>query len=122
MMFKELKEYNEVEGLKDNTGFNKEKFMEFVTEEPISIFRPMNMIYSYGCIANELSVNGINEIDMTDSQRQNVIHKIFMWYKKHPENLNNLLQYFIETHYEDYELGNVCSCCGDCVSTFRMTI
>ena len=122
MMFKELKEYNEVEELKDNTGFNKEKFMEFVVEEPVSMFSPMNMVYSYGCMANELSVNGINEVDMTDSQRQNVIHKMFMWYKKHPEHLNNLLQYFIEAHYEDYESGNVCSCCGDRVSTFKMTI
>ena len=54
-------------------GFNKEKFMEFVVEEPVSMFNPMNMVYSYGCMANELSVNGVNEVDMTDSQRQNVI-------------------------------------------------
>ena len=122
MMFKELKEYNKVEELKDNTGFNKEKFMEFVTEEPISMFRPMNMIYSYGCIANELSVNNINEIDMTDSQRQNVIHKIFMWYKKHPGHLNNLLQYFIEVNAEDYDMSKPCECCGDIVTTFKLTI
>lgn len=47
-------------------GFNKEKFMEFVKdEEPIGLFKPINMIYSYGCMANELSVNNISEIDLT---------------------------------------------------------
>lgn len=119
----ELKEYNEVEELKDNMGFNKEKFMEFVVEEPISMFNPMNMVYSYGCMSNELSVNGINEIDMTDSQRKNVIHKIFMWYRKHPEHLNNLLQYFIEAHYDEYDCSDKpCECCGDVVTTFKLTI
>lgn len=104
-------------------GFNKEKFMEFVVEEPVSMFNPMNMVYSYGCMANELSVNGVNEVDMTDSQRQNVIHKMFMWYKKHPEHLNELLQYFIEAHYEDYEYSDKpCECCGDVVTTFKLTI
>lgn len=49
-------------------GFNEKKFMEFVKEEPISLFKPMNMVLSEGCIANELSINGIQEINMTDVQ------------------------------------------------------
>ena len=112
-----------MEEKKQDIGFNKEKFQEFVVEEPISIFKPMNMIYSYGCMANELSVNNISEINMTDSQRKNVIHKLFMWYKKHPEHLNELLQYFIEAHCDDWEYcDKPCECCGDIVSTFKKQI
>lgn len=104
-------------------AFNKEKFMEHVVDEPIGLFKPLNMVYSYGCMANELSVNGVNEIDMTDSQRKVIIHKMMMWYKKHPDELNNLLQYFIETHADDYYIDDKpCECCGDRVCTYKMTL
>lgn len=104
-------------------AFNKEKFMEFVVEEPIGLFKPLNMVYSYGCMSNELSVNGVSEIDMSDSQRRVVIHKLMMWYKKHPEELNNLLQYFIETQADNYDMSdNPCECCGDRVCTYKMTL
>lgn len=82
----------------------------------------MKLIYSYGCLANELSINGISEIDLTDKQRNVVIHKIFMWYKKHPDALNDLLQYFIETHCDDYDCTEPCECCGDMVTTYKMEI
>lgn len=82
----------------------------------------MKLIYSYGCLANSLSVNGIQEIDLTDAQRKVVIHRIFAWYRKHPEALNNLLQYFIETHCDDYDCTEPCECCGDMVTTYKMKI
>lgn len=103
-------------------GFNKEKFMEHVVDEPIALFKPLNMIYSSGCMSNELSVNGISEIDMTNSQRKAIIHKIMMWYKKHPEELNDLLQYFIETHADEYDMSDICEQCGDRVITYKMTL
>jgi hypothetical protein len=103
-------------------GFNKDKFMEHVTDELIGLFKPMNMVYSYGCLANELSVNGISEIDMTDSQRKLVIHKIMHWYKNNPNELNGLLQYFIETHSDDTDLSDICEQCGDRVITFKKTL
>jgi hypothetical protein len=104
-------------------GFNKDKFMEHVIDEPIGLFKPLDMVYSYGCMANELSVNNISEIDMDDSQRKIIIHRIMHWYKKHPIYLNNLLQYFIETHYDDYEVSDKpCECCGDLVTTYKLTI
>lgn len=104
-------------------GFNKDKFMEHVINEPIGLFKPLDMVYSYGCMADELSVNNISEIDMDDSQRKVIIHRIMHWYKKHPEHLNNLLQYFIEAHYDNYEVSNKpCECCGDLVTTYKLTI
>lgn len=82
----------------------------------------MKLIYSYGCLANELSVNGISEIDLTHQQRKEVINRIFQWYDKHPEELNGLLQYFIETHCDDYDCTEPCECCGDMVTTYEMEI
>ena len=82
----------------------------------------MKLIYSYGCLANELSVNGISEIDLTDKQRIEVINRIFQWYEKHPDALNDLLQYFIETHCDDYDCTEPCECCGDMVTTYKMEI
>ena len=104
--------------------FNKEKFMEFVEETPrISLFNPIELEYSYGCMANSLSLNGIEEIDLTDSERKHVIHKIFAWYRKHPEELNNLLQYFIESNYTEYKYSDKpCECCGDIIETYKMTL
>lgn len=104
--------------------FNKEKFMEFVKEPPrISIFNPIELEFSYGCMANSLSCNGIQEIDLTENERKDIIYKLMMWYKKHPEKLNNLLQYFIESNYTEYECSDKpCECCSDIVSTFKITI
>lgn len=82
----------------------------------------MNMIYSYGCTSNELSVNGIQEVDMTDGERKATIRRIMSWYENHPENLNGLLQYFIEAHAEDYDMSKPCEQCGDVVTTFKLTI
>ena len=103
--------------------FNKEKFMEFVEEPRISMFRPIKLEYSHGCMANSLSLNGIEEIDLTDNERKQVIHKIFSWYRKHPEELNNLLQYFIESNYTEYERSDKpCECCGDIIETYKMEL
>jgi hypothetical protein len=83
----------------------------------------LSMIYQYGCTANELSVNDINEIDLTDEERLVVINRIFKWYKEHKDELNNLLQFFIGTQYDDYETSDEpCECCGDYIETFKLTI
>lgn len=82
----------------------------------------MKLIYSYGCLANELSVKSISEIPLTDKKRKEVINRIFQWYDKHPEALNDLLQYFLETHCDDYDCTEPCECCGDMVKTYIMEI
>lgn len=77
---------------------------------------------AYGYIADSLTVNGIQEVDLTDTQRKIVIHKVFMWYKKHPEVLNGLLKDFLELHSDDYDYSEPCECCGDVVTTYKMEI
>lgn len=104
-------------------AFNKENFVEHVADEPIGLFKPMKMVYTFGCVANELSVNGINETDMTESQRKIIIHRLMMWYKKNPDKLNNLLQYFIESNAEECDMTNEpCECCGDIIVTYKMSL
>lgn len=70
-----------------------------------------------GCTADSLNVDGIEEIDMTDEQRQEVIDKIFHWLKKHPDQLNYLLQDITETFGAYESDDHVCECCGDYITT-----
>lgn len=72
----------------------------------------MKLELTFGCIANSLNVDGMEEINMTDDQRKEVITHIAEWYKAHPNRLNNLLQYFVETNSEDYDMTEPCECCG----------
>lgn len=83
--------------------------------------RPMRLVYSYGCTANELSVDGVPEIALNNATRKKVISRIFQWYKKHPEQLNSLLAYFIE-QAGDYEIGIRCEECGDTPITYTIDI
>lgn len=91
-------------------------------ERVISKEKPLDMVYSSGCINSELSVNGINEIDMTDEQRRVVMERMMSYYMEHLESLNNLMVYFLETEYQDYDSFGPCECCGDYTTTFKITI
>lgn len=53
-----------------NKIFFKDKFKEIVKDEPIGLMKPMRLEFSYGCLANSLSVNDIEEADLTDAQRR----------------------------------------------------
>ena len=104
-------------------GFNKDKFMEFAVDEPISLFKPMKLKMVIGCMCDSLTVNNIEEMNLTDNQRKNIIHRIYTWYRKHPEQLNNLLQYFIESNCDTVDMSEKpCECCGDFVETYEMEI
>ena len=56
-------------------------------ERVISKDNPLDMVYSIGCINSELSVNGINEVDMTDEQRRIVMERMMSYYMEHLESL-----------------------------------
>lgn len=80
-----------------------------------------------GCIADSLTAEfdgeDIEEIDMTDEQRMEVIEKIADWMKKNPDQLNYVMQDFIETFADDYEHDpKPCECCGDTVYTWTWDI
>ena len=82
----------------------------------------MKLEYTYGCIANSLSVDGTQEIDLTDAERRHVIERLSAFFHNHPEHLNPLLQHVLEA-YGDYECDNrPCNCCGDTVTTYTLEI
>ena len=83
----------------------------------------MKLTLVRGCTADSLNADGIEEEDMTDDQRQEVIDRLFQWYKKHPDNLNQLMEHVIECHYDIYDSdGEPCPCCGDYVETMTCDI
>lgn len=75
-----------------------------------------------GCVADSLSANNIEEIDMTDEQRQNVIDHICKELKKHPEQLNYVLQELIPIFGDFTSTDKPCECCGDYIDTYTWVI
>lgn len=75
-----------------------------------------------GCICDSITIDGKEEIDLTDIERQEVVNKIADYIKQHPNDLNYLLQDLIPI-YGDYESDNeACECCGDIVTTYTWDI
>ena len=82
----------------------------------------MKLVKVTGCVCDELSADGTNEIDMTDEQRQKTIDAICSWLKRNPDQLNYVMQDLIET-FGDYEVSKeACECCGDHVWTWTWNI
>ena len=73
-----------------------------------------------GCICDSLSVDGKEEIDLTDEERQVVLNNIFEYIK--PEHLNNALQELVQL-FGEYECDDEpCETCGDYVETYTWEI
>ena len=69
-----------------------------------------------GCIYDSLSIDGKEEIDLTDEERQVVLNNIFEYIK--PEHLNNVLQELVQI-FGEYECDDEpCGTCGDYVDTY----
>lgn len=82
----------------------------------------MKLVKITGCVCDELSADEINEIDMTDEQRQETIDAICSWLKRNPDQLNYVMQDLIET-FGDYEVSEkACECCGDHIWTWTWDI
>ena len=80
-----------------------------------------------GCICDSLTAEfdgeDIEEINMTPDQRMKVVEKICDWLKKNPDQLNYVMQDFIETFADDCEHDpEPCECCGDTVYTWTWDI
>lgn len=84
----------------------------------------MKLEYVSGCTANSLTVNGTEEIDLTPEQRKEAWKKLCLWLaEKDGSDLNNFLQYILETYGEYKSLSDEpCECCGDWVNSYSLTI
>lgn len=70
-----------------------------------------------GCIADSLTADNVEEVNMTSEQRQDTINHICTWLQKHPEKLNEVMQCLIESFGESDISETPCACCGDFIVT-----
>jgi len=80
----------------------------------------MELVLTKGCVAGSLTVDDIEEYEMTDEQRKETLMKIFNHLK--PEDLNYVLQLMIP-YFGEYESDGIpCECCGDIIETYKWII
>ena len=80
----------------------------------------MKIQMTKGCIANSLTVDGKEEIDISDNERQEVLRHIFEHLKA--QDLNYVLQDLVEI-FGEYESDDEPSeTCGDYVETYTWEI
>ena len=80
----------------------------------------MKIQLTRGCIAGSLTIDGKEEIHLTDEQRQEVLQHIINHLK--PEDLNYVLQDLAETFGEYESDDEPCETCGDYVETYTWEI
>lgn len=73
-----------------------------------------------GCMANSLTVDGKEEMDLTDGERKKVLKRIFD--RLEPKDLNEVMQVLIE-RFGNYETDDQpCATCGDYVDTYTWKV
>lgn len=83
----------------------------------------MNLELTRGCMANSLTVDGVEEIHLTDEQRAEAKKRIAEWLLREDVSLNKILALVIEHFYDEYECDDEpCECCGDYVETYKLEI
>jgi len=80
-----------------------------------------------GCICDSLTVNGKEEIDLTDEERHNILTRIanskIFKNKILKFNLNDLLQFISYNMFDEvYADDEPCECCGDYVESYKVTL
>lgn len=71
-----------------------------------------------GCVCNSLTVDGVEEIDLTEAQRREVIGKLSAYIANNMKtgDLNCFLQYFIDFFGDGKCISDEpCECCGDLI-------
>lgn len=81
----------------------------------------MKIKLTCGCICDSLTVDGVEEINLSDKERKEVIKKVFE--KMEPKDLNELLQWYLMGHCDEYEQSDrPCECCGDYTSIYTLNL
>lgn len=83
----------------------------------------MKLEYVSGCIVSSLTVDGVEEIHMTDEQRKDAWRKICLWMAEQDgRDLNYLLQFVVPQFGEHSSSDEPCGCCGDWIDTWMLDI
>lgn len=82
----------------------------------------MELELTQGCVCDSLTIDNIEEVDLTDEQRIEVLNKIGEYIKTVPtDTLNDFLQDFIQLFGEFEDIGH-CEQCGDDIWKFKIII
>lgn len=82
----------------------------------------MELKYITGCIAQSLTIDGKQEIDLNNNERLKVIDAIHKWLREHPEYLNELIQY-LTSNFGNLEMSDTpCGCCGDFIDEYVLEL
>lgn len=73
-----------------------------------------------GCVCDSLTVDGKEEMDMSDDERREALRIIFDALE--PDDLNNVLQELIPMFGDCISDDEPCECCGDYVSQYTWDI
>ena len=73
-----------------------------------------------GCVCNSLTVDGREEMDMTDDERREVLKTI--WDSLEPGDLYDIMRTLITSHGEYVSDDEPCECCGDTVDQYTWDI
>lgn len=73
-----------------------------------------------GCICDSLTIDGIEEINLSDEKRKEVLNRIFPHINS--SDLNELLQWFLPKYGEYEGSDKPCDCCGDYIDTYTLNI
>ena len=81
----------------------------------------MKLKMTRGCICDSLTIDGKEEINLTEEERKQIwLHVCDTLKSKDPKHLNELLQFILE-NYGNYACSTEpCECCGDFVETFKL--
>lgn len=80
----------------------------------------MELIYTNGCTAASLTVDGEESVDMNIEDFRKVIHRIVDKIEDLSE-LQDIFMSFVELNGKLID-GYQCSCCGDYVTTYKIKI
>lgn len=94
-----------------------------MSKHQLNVSSDMHLKYTTGCMADSLTVDNVEEIDLTDEQRREAWQRLCQWLARQSgKHLNELLQ-FVLPWYGAYSSDNKpCECCGDYVVTYELTI
>ena len=73
-----------------------------------------------GCMADSLTVDGKEEMDLTSGERKEVLKRIFDHLG--PKDLNEVMQVLIERFGDCETDGQPCETCGDYVDTYTWEV
>lgn len=81
----------------------------------------MEIKMTTGCLYESLTIDGTEEINLSEEKRKEALEKVLTVIKS--EDLNELLYWLVPKYAQDYECSETaCDCCGDYVDTYTLTI